>query len=400
MDRRRFIARSTAAAGALGLVGLGGCARGEPRQRDILILGGTGFIGPHQVRAARERGHTLTLFNRGRTNPDLFPGIETLLGDRNGDLESLRGRRWDVVLDNSGFEPEQVRLSAGLLKDAVDHYVFVSTQSVYADRSVIGQDESGAVGRSGVPEQEWSGYGPLKALCEKELEAAMPGRSTVVRPAVIVGPGDSSDRFTYWVQRVDRGGDILAPGRPDDPTQFIDVRDLTEWMVRLAEEGTTGTFNATGPREVLTVQTMLETIDSVTDSTTNFVWTDYDFLAEQGVRPFSDLPMWMVPEGRTAGFMRMSAARAQAAGLTYRPLAVTAGDTLAWWKARPEEERAELSAGLTLEREAEILAAWRARVAVRVEPGPEGGVAEDQPAGGGDALGERTYRLRPRPRPR
>ena len=367
MDRRRFIAGSAAAVGALGLGGAAGCARdgelaaGPSRSLDVLILGGTGFLGPHQVRAARERGHTLTLFNRGRTNPGLFPDIETLLGDRNGDLESLRGRRWDVVLDNSGFEPEQVKLSAELLRDAVDQYLFVSTQSVYADRSIVGQDETGTVGRAGVPEQEWSGYGPLKALSEKEVEAALPGRATVVRPAVIVGPGDASDRFTYWVQRVDRGGDILAPGRPEDPTQFIDARDLSEWMVRLAENGTTGTFNATGPREVLTVETMLDTIDSVTDSTARFVWTDYDFLEEQGVRPFSDLPMWMVPEGRTAGFMRMSAARAQAAGLTYRPLRVTAGDTLAWWRERPAEEKTELSAGLTLERESEILAAWRAR---------------------------------------
>lgn len=368
MDRRRFLSASAAAMGALHLGALAGCAaEGEangvdraPAPLRILILGGTGFIGPHQVRAVRERGHSLTLFNRGQSNPGLFPDVETLRGDRNGDLESLEGREWDAVIDNSGFEPAQVRLSAGVLRDSVKQYVFVSTQSVYSDRSIIGQDETGPVGQPGIPEQEWSGYGPLKALCERELYQAMPERATVVRPAVIVGPGDPSDRFTYWIHRVDLGGEILAPGLPGDPTQFIDVRDLSEWIVRLVENGTTGTFNGTGPREPLTVGRMLETIHSQTSTPAEFVWTSYDFLAEQGVRPFSDLPMWMVPQGPTAGFMRMSASRAWAAGLTYRPLATTVRDTLEWWRSRPEAERASLGAGLAPEREAELLRAWKA----------------------------------------
>jgi 2'-hydroxyisoflavone reductase len=379
MDRRRFLARSAAAAGVLGFGSATGAATlrgdltgaipsvdgptdGPSRALSILILGGTGFIGPHEVHAARERGHTLTLFNRGQTNPGLFPDIETLRGDRNGDLASLKGRRWDVVIDNSGFEPAQVALSAGLLKDAVGQYLFVSTQSVYADRSIIDQDETGAVGQSDAPEQEWSGYGPLKALCEKELSAAMPGRFTVVRPAVIVGPGDASDRFTYWVQRIDRGGDVLAPGLPDDPTQFIDVRDLTEWMIRLVENGTMGTFNATGPEGHLPVAGLVYGIRAVTTTPVTFTWTSHEFLAAQEVRPFSNLPLWHLPVGRTAGFMRMSARRAQAAGLTYRPLAITAADTLAWWKSEPAERRTgRLRAGLTPEREAEVLAAWKAQ---------------------------------------
>jgi 2'-hydroxyisoflavone reductase len=378
MDRRKFISGTTAA-GVLGLVGAragalasepgplaregGTPAGGQPPRAAlrILILGGTGFIGPHQVRAARERGHTLTLFNRGRTNPGLFPDIETLLGDRNNNLEALKGRTWDCVIDNSGYEPAQMTLATDVLKGSVGQYIFVSTQSVYADRSIVDQDESGRVGQSGVEEQEWTGYGPLKARCERVLRDAMSAQATIVRPAVIVGPGDASDRFTYWVQRVDRGGEILAPGLPGDPTQFIDVRDLCEWIIRLAEQRTFGIFNATGPAAPMTVSGLLDGIRSVTSTPATFTWTSHQFLADQKVRPFSDLPLWMVPAGATAGFMRMSARRAQAAGLTYRPLAVTGAETLAWWKAEPVERRnGRLRAGLTAEREAELLKAWAA----------------------------------------
>jgi 2'-hydroxyisoflavone reductase len=253
-------------------------------------------------------------------------------------------------------------LSAGLLKDAVRQYLFVSTQSVYSVRDVIDQNETGHVGREGVPEQEWSGYGPLKALCEAELARAIPGGHTIVRPAVIVGPGDASDRFNYWVQRIDQGGEILAPGEPDDPTQFIDARDLTEWMIRLLEDGTTGIFNGPGPRTKLSVAEMVHGLRAVTSAPVSFTWTSHAFLREQNVRAFSQLPLWQFPTGSTAGFMRMSAARAQAAGLTYRPLAVTAADTLEWWKTEPEERRTgPLAAGLSREREAEVLAAWKAR---------------------------------------
>lgn len=368
MERRVFLGGCLAAAGALAFPPAAGALAavspaGRPRRSlRILILGGTGFIGPHQIRSAQERGHEVTLFNRGRTNPGMHQGIETLIGDRNGDLGALAGRSWDCVVDNSGYEPQQMALSAGLLRDSVEQYLFVSTQSVYADRSIVDQDESGAVGRTDLPEEEWNGYGPLKALCEQELNRAMPGRATILRPPVIVGPGDASDRFTYWVQRVDRGGEVLAPGLPDDPTQYIDVRDLCDWTVRLLEEGTTGTFNTTGPGSMLSVSGMLYGMRAVTSTPVSFTWTSRAFLVEQEVRPFSDLPMWMVPEGRTLGFMRMSARRAQAAGLTYRPLAETASATLEWWRSQPEERRrGPLSAGLTPQREAQILAAWAAR---------------------------------------
>jgi 2'-hydroxyisoflavone reductase len=366
MDRRTFVglaSASFAAAWPLGAQAGMPSARVGSQALRVLILGGTGFIGPHEVRHARERGHTLTLFNRGQTNPEMFPGIEQLRGDRNGDLRALEGRTWDVVIDNSGFEPQQVRDSATLLKDSVQRYLFVSTQSVYTDRSIVDQDESGAVGTPDVPESEWRGYGPLKALCEKELMNAMPGRAIVVRPAVIVGPGDESDRFTYWVDRIDRGGEVLAPGNPNDPTQCIDVRDLTEWIVRMVESGEPGTYNATGPASPLSIAELLYGIRAVTTSRVSFTWADAAFLQEQGVRPFSNMPLWQPPVGRTAGFMRMNAGRAQAQGLTYRPLAVTAKETLDWWKTLPADRRADLNAGLTPEREAEVLSAWKATTA-------------------------------------
>jgi 2'-hydroxyisoflavone reductase len=380
ISRRVFVKRS--AAGALGLgVGSGWCGsdvgrRGLVAQATaessvdleplrILILGGTGFIGPHQVRYALERGHTVTLFNRGRSAPqlfaELFDDVEQLVGDRADNLDALRGREWDVALDNSGYEPAHVRASSELLRGAVGRYLFVSTQSVYADRSIIDQDESGAVGIPGVPQESWEGYGPLKALCEKEARAAFGDRLTVVRPAVIVGPGDRTDRFTYWVVRTDRGGDVLAPGRPQDPAQFIDVRDVTEFMIHLLENDESGTYNATGPAEPLTFRKMLETMRSVTDSDARFTWVSSDFLEEHEVRPFSDVPMWMPPEGSTAGFLRMSPARAIAAGLTYRSLSVTVEDLLAWCRTEPAERWQDMRAGLSPEREAELLAEWRDR---------------------------------------
>ncbi|MGH7555707.1 MAG: NAD-dependent epimerase/dehydratase family protein [Longimicrobiales bacterium] len=372
MDRRTFIERAAAATGALGALSIpGGLLRAAPAQSlrsarsaralRVLILGGTGFIGPHQVRYVRERGHTLTLFNRGQSNPGMFPDVEQLRGDRNGDLKALEGRQWDAVIDNSGFEPQQVRDSARLLERNVSRYLFVSTQSVYSDRSIVDQDESGAVGTAGVAEDRWRGYGPLKALCEKELVNVFRERAIVVRPAVIVGPGDESDRFTYWVDRIDRGGEVLSPGSPDDPTQFIDVRDLTEWMVRLLESNESGLFNATGPASPLGVAGLLYGIRAVTTKTTKFTWVKAEFLAQMNVRPFSNMPLWYPPVGRTAGFMRMNAGRAISRGLTYRPLAVTAKETLDWWKTLPPERRSDLNAGIPPQREREVLDAWRAQ---------------------------------------
>lgn len=335
---------------------------GPSRALRILILGGTGFIGPHQVRYARERGHHLTLFNRGRTAPELFPNLEQLRGDRAaGDLDALKGKEWDVVIDNSSSNPRWTRESAQLLKDHANQYIFISTQSVYASRAEIGIDETAPVGRPDLPKSEWSGYGPNKALCEEETKAAFPGRATIIRPSLIVGPGDSTDRWTYWVARTHRGGLVAVPGTPLDPMQFIDVRDLCEWIIRMAENGTPGTFNAVGPGSPLTSAEMFYGIRAVTTGPVAFEWIPAEFLEEMGIRAWSDMPAWFPPQGRTAGFARMSNARAMAAGLTFRPLAVTAEATLSWFLGLPEDRRRDLGAGMTPGREEALLSAWRLR---------------------------------------
>ena len=349
--------RVTAAAAA------GSRAQSAPRTLRVLILGGTGFIGPHQVRYAQERGHPLTLFNRGRTAPELFPGVEQLRGDRAApDLSELEGsREWDVVIDNSASNPAWVRDTAQLLKDRAGQYIFISTQSVYASRAEIGIDETAPVGRPDLPKSEWRGYGPNKALCEEEARAAFPGRATVVRPSLICGPGDTTDRWTYWPVRIHRGGTVVAPGTPDDPMQVIDARDLSEWVIRMAENETPGTFNAVGPEAPLTLAGMLYGIKGVMTVRADLVWVDADLLAELGIRAWSDMPAWMVPAGRTAGFARMSNAKAVEAGLTFRPLAVTARETLDWFLGLPAQRQANLRAGLSPEREAYVLSAWRQR---------------------------------------
>jgi len=364
MERRDFL-RSTAAVGAFGL-GTGALpalgAHGPRRALRILILGGTGFIGPHEVRYARERGHELTLFNRGRTAPELFPNVEQLRGDRaTGDLDALRGGEWDVVIDNSSSNPRWTRESAQLLKDRASQYIFISTQSVYASRAEIGIDETAPVGRPDLPKSEWSGYGPNKALCEEETRTAFGDRATIIRPSLIVGPGDGTDRWTYWVARTHRGGLVAVPGTPEDPMQFIDVRDLTEWVIRMAENGTPGTFNAVGPGSPLSSAEMFYGIRAVTTGPVSFQWIPADFLEEMGIRPWSDMPAWFPPHGRTAGFARMSNARAMGAGLTFRPLAVTAEATLEWFLGLPEERRMNLHSGMTEGREEALLSAWRLR---------------------------------------
>jgi len=366
--RRDFIIRSALATGAvgLGLPGLAGCG-GSHRRLNILILGGTGFIGPYQVRYALERGHTLTLFNRGRTAPDLFPDLETLIGDRAvGDYESLKGRDWDVVIDNPTSLPRWVRQAAEVLKGHTSQYLFVSTLSVYSDNSILDQDETGPLATVDDPTTEvvdGQTYGGLKALSEAEAEKQFPGHATVVRPGLIVGPGDPSDRFTYWPVRVARGGEVLAPGDPHDVVQIIDARDLSEWIVRMVEMGATGIYNATGPTEPLPMGEMLSGIKDGVGGDATFTWADAEWLASQGVDPWSHMPVWYPPVEGMEGFSRFSIARALEKGLTFRPLSVTALDTVEWYLAKPPEERQRMRAGLTPEREAEVLAAWHAREA-------------------------------------
>jgi 2'-hydroxyisoflavone reductase len=336
----------------------------------ILILGGTAFLGPAVVNEARARGHEITLFNRGRTNADMYPDLEKLTGDRFGDLSALEGREWDVCLDNSGYIPATVAASAGLLSKHVKQYIFVSSISVFADFSVRGLNEKSPVGQltdeeiaaaQGMKDITGANYGPLKALCEQAAEKACPGRTCVIRPGLIVGPMDRSDRFTYWPVRVARGGEVLAPGTPDTPTQVIDVRDLAEFIVRCAEQGINGVYNATSPAGELTMGEMLETCRRVSGSDATFTWADAEFLAAQEVAAWSDMPVWVPLEGEEAGHPFIDVSRALKKGLTFRPISETVRGTLDWWATVPQERKdGPMRAGLTAEREAEVLAAWRA----------------------------------------
>jgi 2'-hydroxyisoflavone reductase len=325
----------------------------------LLILGGTIFVGRAMVEAALARGYEVTLFNRGQHNPELFPEVERLRGDRDGGLEPLRGRRWDAVVDTCGYAPRIVRQSAELLRDAVGHYSFISSISVYGDFSKKGIDETDPVGTiedETVEEITGETYGPLKALCEQAVERELPGRSLHVRAGLIVGPYDISDRFTYWPVRVARGGEVLAPGKPETGCQFIDVRDLVEWNLRAIETGVTGTFNVTGPAEPLKLQTVLETCRAVCGSDARFTWVDAAFLKEREVAPWSEMPLYVGDDPAIAGIDSVNCERAIRTGLTFRPLADTVRATLDWEAARPADH--PWRAGLTAEREAEVLAAW------------------------------------------
>ncbi len=355
---RRDLLKGAAAAAATSALSTSRLLSGtEPKT--LLILGGTRFLGPAVVDAAKRNGWRISLFNRGKSNPGLFPDLEHLQGDRNGDLKSLEGRSWDAVVDTSGYFPRQVKDSAGLLAPRVRQYVFISSISVFADLSKPGVDENGPVAVLKDPTVETiaeGNYGGLKALCEKAAEAAMPGRVTNVRPGLIVGPDDGTDRFTYWPVRVARGGEVLAPNRPSDPVQFIDVRDLGNWIVKCLDAKTVGVFNATG--HPVPVGTLLDTCKSVSGSDAKFTWADAAFLEAQKVSAWSDLPCWLPPTGEDAGGNLVSNARALAKGLSFRPLKDTCADTLAWWKTLPAERRAKPKSGLTAEREAAVLAAW------------------------------------------
>jgi 2'-hydroxyisoflavone reductase len=312
----------------------------------LLILGGTQFVGRAVAEAALKRGHELTLFTRGRTNLGLFPEAEHVHGDREVDLSPLSGRSWDAVIDTSGYAPEVVRASVQALADA--HYVFVSTISVYADLTV-GPDEGSPV------HVEGDGYGELKAACEREL----PTGALIVRPGLIVGPHDPTYRFTYWVDRIALGGDVVAPAPPERRVQFIDVRDLGDWLVRRAERRTSGVYNAVGPAGVVTMGEVVDTCQAVTGSDARFHWLLPELLTQQGVAEWMDLPLW-VYESEYRGMLETSNARAIAAGLEFRPLTDTVADTLAWIRSGDEIIRADWAEhrpGLRPERESELLAA-------------------------------------------
>lgn len=323
----------------------------------ILILGGTQFVGRHFADAAEARGYQLTLFHRGRTGAGLFPDAEHLLGDRDGaGLEVLRGRTWDAVVDTCGYVPRIVRQSTALLADSVARYVFISTISVYAGFKAPHQDETAPLGVLQDPNiEEVTGetYGPLKVECERAVEEAFPGRALMIRPGYIVGPYDPTDRFTYWPRRIAAGGDVLAPGTPSQPMQVIDARDLAEWTVKMLEAGETGIYNATGPDYALTLGEVLETCRTVSGSEARLHWVSEAFLKDHDADSTRLLPFYIPPSSGMDGLMTASIGKALAQGLTFRPLAVTVEDTLAWDKTRPAD--VPLQVGMPLEQERELL---------------------------------------------
>lgn len=367
MNRREFVAAMSAAGLA---VSAQISARDKPRRTKplrILVLGGTKFLGVHIVEFALQRGHTVTLFNRGKTNADLFPQLEHLKGDRDAQLDSLKGHRWDAVIDDSGYVPRHVRLTAELLAPNLQRYLFISTISVYASFAQPNAEDSpvAKIADESSEKVDAAAYGPLKALCEKAAQTAMPGRVSVVRPGLIVGPRDPTDRFTYWPARAARGGDMLAPDSPNDRIQFIDARDLAALVLHLVELETAGTFNATSPAGMFTIGALVSASITAANamaepgSPPHPIWVPADFLKKQQVQPWSDMPVWIPESGEYAGFAEVNVARALHEGLAIRPIQPTVNDTLAWHLQRPAE-RAKLSAGLPPEREQAVLDAWRA----------------------------------------
>lgn len=396
-SRRTFLKASAAVGGAVGLGALPNIGfaeeirarAGRDVQRaakplSILILGGTGFTGPEQVEYAIARGHSVTLINRNKTRPDFFKGrVEQLIGDFNGDMSALKGRTFDVVIDNPTTLPAWVRNGAQYLVGNTNHYIFISTISAYLNDRNAWADESDPTHPTPTafdpfkvdPANARRNYGPLKATSEREVQKIYAGKSTIIRPGLIVGPLDQSDRFTYWPYRIDKGGMVLAPGDGNDPVQIIDSRDLAEWTIRVAENNTLGVFNATGPVTPLTMAQLLYGIKAVTTAGAQFTWVPASFLTEQKVRAWAgvaSMPVWVADRPENVAFSRRSIAKALAAGLTFRPLAVTAKDTLEWTKTRPAAELQALSegklAGISAEREAEVLAAWKAKQAETKTP--------------------------------
>ncbi|GLC25430.1 NAD-dependent epimerase/dehydratase family protein [Roseisolibacter agri] len=372
MTTRRDFLRVTT--GALGGALVAGCARAAGtaaspaasaatragRPMDLLILGGTGFIGPHLVRHAVARGHRVTIFTRGRRTADLPASVERLVGDRNGQLDALRGRKWDAVIDDSATNPDYVRQSTALLKDSVGRYLFTSSTGVYYPYLARGVDESVPVRTEAEDPKDGSAtFGVAKARCERITLDAFGDRGVVVRPTYIVGPGDTTDRFPYWPVRLARGGETLAPGRRDDAVQIVDVRDLAAFMVRLVEDGRSGIYNAAGPANGLTFGDFLTQAAAALDSTSRFVWVDdYAFLEQQGI---TEAIPWVMLKGNDYGHTHVRNDRAKAAGLAFRPLAETVRDTLAWWPTVPEARRASPRFAIKPEQEVAALAAWKAR---------------------------------------
>lgn len=364
-SRRDFIRATALAAAAAGLPGVAaadqkpGCA-GARRPREILILGGTGFIGPHMVREALRRGHSVTLFNRGRTNDALFPDLETIKGDRDNGLDGLKGRRWDAVIDNSGYVPRHVEDSARLLAPNCDRYVYISSLSVYADLMNATDESSRLATLADETVEEITGetYGALKALCEKRAAAEIEdGKLAILRPSLICGPGDRTDRFSYWPVRTLKGGEMLWPGDRDYMIQIVDVRDLANFTVDCVDRAVSGTFNVVNPPRRYSMGMLLEDCQAVAAVDVKDVWVPVDFLQAQGLRGWVDFPAWLGDSGAT----NFDSTRAMQAGFCNRRERETIRDLLTWWETLPAERTAQLRAGVSAEKEAEVLAAWKAR---------------------------------------
>ncbi len=387
-SRRKLLQYSLAAASMLAV---GANAQAQSKKapakkartpKKILILGGTGFLGPAIVTAAQARGHTLTLFNRGKTRPELFPDVEKLQGDRDPKkdegLKALEGRKWDAVIDTSGYFPRLVKASSELLAPNVGQYVFISSISVYNQHDVPGQDESGATATLADPTVETMGnkgefYGGLKRACEEAAEKALPGRTANIRPGYIVGPEDRTDRYTWFPVRYERGGEMLAPGTPNDPLQIIDVRDLAEWLVMVVENNLTGIFNAVGPEKPWSMGAMFAACKKITGKNTKLTWVPSEFLVKQGEDGDGEIPIWAPPIGKYTGMHRYGNAKAVKAGLKFRSPVTTTADTLAWFKSQPQERRDKMRAGLKPEREQELLKLWAQAQAGQGAPAPAAG---------------------------
>lgn len=362
ITRRDALKVSAAALTALSVPAF---AKAKPLK--VLILGGTGFIGPHFVDVLGKSGHTVTLFNRGKRDPETKPGVEQLLGDRNGQIDALKGRDWDVVIDNSGYTPKQVRATAELLKGHVKQYVFISSVAVYADFKKAGIDEDYPLKLLADPTvEEVTGetYGGLKVLCEKVVEATYGKHACNIRPSYIAGPGDHTDRFTYWPWRVSKGGEMIAPGKPGDPFQYIDVRDLAAFIRTCVEKDVSGAYNLCTPSGAVTIGSLLDTSKKVTGADTRFRWASKEFLEQHEIigekAQGNYMPIWQPGDGEDAGICLASNARAQKKGLRNRPLAETIKDTLAWQKGRPEDKQ-KLKAGLSSEQESTLFTKLPAR---------------------------------------
>lgn len=368
-SRRTFL-HWTALATGLAMLGTSSrkalAASPKTSPKRILVLGGTGFLGPAIVAAAQARGHVLTLFNRGRTRPGLFPDVDKRLGDRDpkkGEgLKSLETGEWDAVIDDSGYYPRMVGASAALLAKRVKQYLYLSSISCYREPNPIGGDETSPVATLKDPSVEEMGpafenYGGLKALCEQAAEKAMPGRTTVIRPGFIVGPDDPSGRFTYWPVRFSKGGEIAVPGAPTDPLQLIDVRDLAAWLVHLVEQGTIGTFNALGPEQPMTWGRVVEGCRKATNTPSTLIWVPGEFVATQ---KDLDFPIWAPYLGDTKGFHTWKNSRAVKAGLRFRPVEATIGDTLSWHQGQLKEAQGRVKLAFTPEQESQVLKAWKA----------------------------------------